>query len=481
MKPNRFELVTLLIVAAILVYQLFVPPLIGLADNGDSVRFLEQRGLSHISTDYGVKYLAYFNSKYRITEASTQPDWYMSSTSLLIALGRRLSITSGQTHFFDIRFMAAFYTLILLFGIWLILLAARSLSLSLRLVLSGLLIIIFTDVGYCAFFNSFYSEGTVLCFLAVGIACSLILLSQRSSSVLPLVGYFLALAMVVTAKPVCAALAPGFALFGIYFTRYLSHPRRYWLSLSLAVLLCCIAVWTYRQIPPTLGWGSAYAGIFMDLLPHSSTPEQDLAALGLNPDWAIFSGINPYQPQSPWNKPAFQAEFFEKIRPYTLPLFYLTRPQRLYELCSRSAKNAFTTRVEYLGYYEASSGKPKLAQAFGLWSSIREWVMPRSLWFLCCFFATGIVAATLLITTRSMTLRGIYLLYILLIFIGAAQFFVAVLAEGEPDLKRHLFTFNLAFDVCLILLVLGAVHLCETFKPSFRHRFLPVSLIKRSL
>ena len=343
---------------------------------------------------------------------------------------------------------------------------SRSLNLGLRVVLVVLLVLIFTDVGYIAYFNSFYSEGTALCFLAIAIGSSLVLIAQRSSSVLFGIGYFLGIVMVVTSKPQYIPLAPAFALFGVYLFTFVRSMWRNWICAGLSAGLCCTALWYYAETPATLRVQSAYIEIFMDLLPNSSTPEQDLAAMGLNPDFTAYSGTTPYQPDTPLKDPVFEKEFAAKSGSLKVPLFYLARPARFYQLCNRCMKHAFSSRVKRLGYYEASTGKPPRAHPFGLWSVIRENLAPRSVFFLGFLLATAI-AVVFFVRRCSPTLRCIYLLYVLFALIAEAQFFVAVLAGGgEPDLEKHLFMFNLAFDVCLILFVLWVVGRFQRFRPA---------------
>ena len=460
MKPTRFELVALLTAAGIIAYQLFVPPLIGLADSGDFGRVIAWKGLGHVSTEYNDMYFRYFNSQYRFLTKLPGPEEYKTSTSFLVIPAMKLSILAGQDRIFDIRILATLYVLLYLFGIWLILLATRSLGSKVRVVFSALLILIFTDVGYVAYFNSFYSEGTALAFLSIALGCALILIAEESSSTLYLIGYFLAVGMAVTSKPMYVPLTPAFALFGIYITKYVRFFKRYWIVSGVAVLLCCVSFWYLRQVPAMWSLQSIYVELFTDMLPHSNDPRQDLAELGLDPDYAAFSGTTPFQPDSPLRvDPKFQDDLRTKVTSYTFPLFYLTRPGRLYGLSVRCVKHAFTTRVDRLGYYEASAGKPPFAKPFGIWSVVREKTFPRSVPFFGLFFATAFGVLLLLIRKSSAKLRGIYFVYLLFVFIALAQFFIAIAAGGgEPDVGKHLFMFNLAFDACFFLLILGAIH-----------------------
>lgn len=478
MKHTRFEAAVLLIAFGIIAYQIFIPPPVGLADSWDFERLLRQNGLAHLPTEYKDKYFLYFNSKYRIITRTIDSDpqslyAFKSSTSLPMRTARWLSMTAGQDTIFDIRVLAALYTVLLLFGLWLVLAATRSLHMGLRVLLSGLLVIVFTDAGYVSYFNSFYSEGTALVFLAIGIGSSLLLISRRSSSPLILTGYFLAFLMVVTTKTMYVPLAPAIALFGLYLSGYVRFRWRYWLSSSLGVVLCCVATWYINQTPAVMGAQAVYVGVFMDLLPHSSNPRQDLSDLGLNPNYEVFSGTTPYQPDSPLNDPEVQNDFRSRVKPHTLVLFYLTHPDRLYELYARCVKLAFTTRVTRLGYYEAETGKPPRSQPFALWSVLRENMVPRSVVFLGLFFATGIAAVVFLFRSSSATARGMYALYLLFVLIAGAQFFVAVAAGGgEPDLEKHLFMFNVAFDACLVLAVIGAAYSFQTYRFPLMSRFM---------
>jgi hypothetical protein len=470
MKPTRFEIAVLLIVAGILTYCLFIPPLIGLADSGDFGRVMPWRGLLHASENYNEIYFHYFTPKFKFIPKFSGPEPYLTSTSLLIIPAVWLSVAAGQDQIFDIRLLAALHALLFLLGLWLVLVATRPLKPGMRILVACLLVVVIADVGYIAYFNSFYSEGAALVFLTIALGCGLILLARQSSSALLLIGYYVAIILFVTSKPMYISLVPAFVLFGFYLSGYLSFTRRRWLAVGLGIILCGVAFWYYRQAPRELREQSVYVGVFTDLLPHSSTPQEDLMELGLDPNYAVYSKTTPFQDSSPLRvNPEFQEDFSQKAKAYALPLFYLRHPARFYGLSKRCMRNAFETRVDRLGYYEAASGRPAFSKPFGLWSFIRENVFPRTVLFLSIFFATGIGAV--IIGIKSSAFRPMAALYLMFIFIAIMQFFVAVtVGGGEPDVGKHLFLFNLAFDVCFILWVLGTSHLVMTFGPSLRAR-----------
>jgi len=105
MKPGRFEVVVLLLFAAIAGYQLFIPPRIDAADNGDFSRFLYPAGL------YGLLVLlaaivvfvstltqATFDTRYSITFASAFDMNLILAVAGLVWWSRRRLGKAGNDH-----------------------------------------------------------------------------------------------------------------------------------------------------------------------------------------------------------------------------------------------------------------------------------------------------------------------------------------------------------------------------------------------
>jgi hypothetical protein len=93
MKPGRFEIAVLTLFLLIGVYQLFIPPLIGIADNGDFERMRIPNGISRIPSEATDQRFSYVISKFAIVP---KPDvgiyYYHSSTHLFVAAARWLNV-----------------------------------------------------------------------------------------------------------------------------------------------------------------------------------------------------------------------------------------------------------------------------------------------------------------------------------------------------------------------------------------------------
>ena len=62
---NRFEWLVFVAIAAAIIIQLFVPPIVGVADNGDYDRVLGPLGLEPTVTEWSDRYFDHLNLDYR--------------------------------------------------------------------------------------------------------------------------------------------------------------------------------------------------------------------------------------------------------------------------------------------------------------------------------------------------------------------------------------------------------------------------------
>src|SRR6266851_2424714 len=198
----RYEALALLAIAAIVVFaQVMVPPIIGLADNGD---FARVSGLFSIGVPPAVANDAYF--KFVIREYAIGAPYYynahfVSSELIPVALATIAHNLSASSHRFDIRIIGAIHALLLLTALGILLMATERWRTLPRIVTRIAAILIFTDVSYVAFFTSFYSEPASMLFLLIALAAALVAWSNpRPRSGIVMLALAAAIAFVL-AKP----------------------------------------------------------------------------------------------------------------------------------------------------------------------------------------------------------------------------------------------------------------------------------------
>lgn len=369
---------------------------------------------------------------------------------------------------FDVRVLGAIHLALFLLAVWMLLRLSARLGLATRAVISLLLALVFCDVGYAAYFNSLYSEPGSFVFLFLALAAA-IWLADRPDSLPRLGAWLLACLLFVSAKPQNSLLAIPLAGYGFQIAYGLARDRRRVLVACSSVALLAAPIAISWSTPKWIMQHYLYNAVFYELLQNSATPREDLQELGLNPEFAKYGGTNIFSPGIPAEDPAFEAAFFDRIGSGRLGLFYLRHPGRLAGVAQRAAQSAFSQRPAYLGNFEKSCGLAPRARShsFELWSKLRESGAPRSLWFVAVFFAGSAAAAlAVFLKTGSRQLKAAMVLLIALVAMAIEQLLVAEAACGQYELGKHLFLFNLLFDLCFCAdVVLATAWVSRTWRP----------------
>ena len=219
---RRYEWIAFFLFAAIVSYQLFVPPVVGLANNGDFAKVL---GIFDLAAPVENEY------KFLSTTYSFDPkhhSWFgfISSEHLLAAAAILLNVPFSKDGALDIRVVGVAHAALYLFAFYLLLPLLRGLSAISRAALCGLLLLIFGDVMYVSWLNTFYMDTAALLFLMLSAVLYLrwLLWKKRADQIA-----FVAAGGVVRWSEV-AALRPGSAA-GLrvmderLHTRQVSFPR----------------------------------------------------------------------------------------------------------------------------------------------------------------------------------------------------------------------------------------------------------------
>jgi hypothetical protein len=408
---------------------------IGLSDNGDYGRVLTSIGLLRPPGFPANGFLTL-----RFTYGDMPGGGYGSSLNPLLRLVTWVPRAFGAESF-DIRWLAGVYAVLLGLLVWFVVRALPGRPVQ---VIGGiLLVVITTDTAFVSYFGSFFSEpGSMLALLFV-VGVLLRLRGRPAASPVLVAALVSSGLLLATVKTQNVVLGPLLAV-GVLALR----PRR--LALPAAVLLLVVPLVYAGSQPSGLRQVNLYNAVFYTLLPRGDDPAGDLRALGMDPALARLSGTQAFQDNRRLQQPSFAA-FARDGGQAKLVRFYASRPSRAVGLAVRGSRGAALARPLNLGNRARLVGtKPKeVACEQCLYSVPSRWLRPVAPILLPALYLGALVlafarrrrASWLTDTLRFLTLGGM------------AEFAVALLGEGDYELAKHLYL----FDVMTAFLVVFAV------------------------
>ena len=452
MSANRAILWAVLASAAlILALQLFVQPVIGLADNRDYERVIGYAGFQHTTDVPAERYFSFLRTKYAVV----QPGWfragYHSSETLLAFTARYLHRAFAAQTLFDLRLLAGIHVALFLIALAGFVRACRDLAWPTQVLVAGLLVFMFTDVGYVAPFNSFYSQTASLLFLLLTAAIAAEAVRRGKLEGMWLFAYFGCALLFVGSKPQERLAAPLLALFGMLLAGVRWRAAWRQTAVWLGIGLCAFSVWYGRHTPYTLREAAMYQVVFAELLAHSASPAADAAELTLDPDWLRYVDSNAFAPDSPLLDPGFRVRFLHQVGYRKVLRFYLRHPGRLVDRFERAATQAWSMRPHF-GNFEKSAERPSLTLAtqFSLWSRMRGRLGKHAIAWIALLLGGNLAAA--LATLRRATPRGRLFRegVILMTLMAGLALAVCTLAQAPIDLSRQLYAYHALCDLLLI-------------------------------
>ena len=117
---------------------------------------------------------------------------------------------------------------------------------------------------------------------------------------------------------------------------------------------------------------------------------------------------------------------------------------------------AYEIRPEAMGNFEKIEGKEFGAKSnfFVLWSSLKKFIMPKGLLFaivyLGVYFIYSFKRYKKAFNNKDKKSILIEDCFIYVYLAGLSQIFTSVIGAGDADLSKHVFLFNLSFDLILL-------------------------------
>jgi hypothetical protein len=456
---TRYEAVTLSAVAALIAFQLFIPPVVGMADNGDfakvAARLCMQPPPPLLNSDQ--RYWHFSFTEYEVAPQHCLVFWQWSSMSALAWVAKQIhDVVDAESHF-DIRAVGAVCTVAWLSCLWGVLRLLRSAPALVKGVAAGLAVIVLTDVLYIAYFNSFYGDCAAMIFLFA--TCLTAWRAARRPAPAAILGFAATACLLVWSKGPHILIAPwliGFACF--WWWR--SHVRAWGLSAALVLLATVTSLWS---VPKDYAAGTTFNVIFARLVPTAAAPTQVLAAFGLPPEAVRYAGEYVYTATTPYNEPGWRARYADSLAPQRLALFYVRNPGVTFRSLWHDLRASSNMRI--FAYYRTKGRRQpdRPVRSLGGWSDLRAWLLRSAPWHMPLFY-TGILIGGAVLTIRGrrpwQVIGGS--LSVALAGAGLSEFTATSLFDAlETD--RHLFMFHVLTDALVVHVALGGAWLADRY------------------
>jgi hypothetical protein len=468
LNRNAFELVSIVTGCLLLLYLLFLRPLIGVADNGDFLRIMHSSGLNYLNpaADYKDQFFGFFHSKFSIQ--GTISVGYASSELLLVWAAVVINKIFFSLQVFDIRFLSIIYSILLIIAMSLFVKLHKKKNLYYNILIILGFFIVFFDIGYIAYFNSFFGEAVTYTSMLMTLIFAMFISKSESPKLYMLIVFFICALFFAWAKFQNAPIGLLLGIFGIRLIGLRSDRRWKVFTIVFTSILMLSSIIMLAAPNKEFKEINEYQTVFYGILKDSPDPGGDLEKLGINKELAVLANTNFFTPDTPikQDSPQLKEEFYKHISHTKVAEYYLLHPARFVQKLQVAVRDAFIFRPFYLGNYEKSDGYAagKTSSTFGVYGAFKQDSFPRSLlfWFIVtlgyCFMLFK--HHRLAKGARSKVYVEVLFLNILLGIIGLV---IPIIGDGEADLTKHLFLFNVSIDVMVISIVIYFINYLSRF------------------
>ncbi len=455
---NRLTVATVAIAAALTSWQLFKSPIVGLADQGDFVRILGPLGYAPQPKGPEHKY-DYLTRTYVQDLSYREPRWEQITSEFIPAATavflNRILLSPRE---FDLTMIGFVHMIFFLAGLYRLLKSIESFANYPGA--CALILLVVTDVGYVAYWNSLYTEPASFIWLLFLIAETIPLARAEPLKPAAIARWTFFAALWIAAKTQNAVLAVPLALYAVTLLWRATEPKTRWTAAASVLCVLATGATMYRTLLPAPRLVGIYNMVFMAILPESKHPEADLQILGLDTSYARYSGTLPWSPNTGVADGYLVNAMQERVTPMTVVKFYVQRPRRLWGHIRTLLPGAFSLRPEFCGNFESSAGYPPgaISHSFALWSAFHQRILGRIAPLVLIALAIAplaFVAALFSPKIRASSQRPLELA-ICLTVCCVAMFFSAAFGDAYDNVK-HQYLFNVLLDVSIVWLLLAAL------------------------
>ncbi|MGC6173733.1 hypothetical protein [Lacrimispora sp. 38-1] len=458
-SPAFLAFAVTVIAAMTTILILFLPNYLGVANDGSTDEVMRSAGIYYMEKDPEQNYGNYFNKTYtEVASGAEVPGKVWNSQLIFLKTAKALDYLFTRDSIFDIRFLGLIYFLLYLPALYLIVrqTCERVKSFSEGFLIAGAGLIIFSDVGYVTYFNSFYPEA--LWFLAMLYCVGGFMSFQNKCSVYKdlsaLILILVSGSVLVSSRRQCAVM--GFIL-AVPVIRLISVRRSFiWgggcvagaFMLSLLSFICILGY------PSDFNETSKLHAMTRGVLFSSADPAKTLSEFGIDPSYELLADASAYDylPFVRSGDGSLYHGFMDQYSIRDIGVYYLRHPGSLIGMIDVSVRQGMDMRRSNCGNYEKEAGFPEKAKSlfWSGWSSFKELSAPKTVGYL--FLLTGSI---IFLFFRGFSIRPLEdrrnTVFLDMLFMVLAsllsQSIVVIVNSGDAQMVQRLFLVGLSIDI----------------------------------
>jgi hypothetical protein len=451
-RRKWFALSVCTIVTGILSVQLWLPGFIGLANNGDFGKITSWIGLAP-AQGWAPTYFAFFDPEYVWSQRNVIRSGFLSCEVAFAYIAQHLAHATNEGAHFDIRVLGAVHAFAYLapFLLLVTVLPNRVRPVS-QVAIIALSILVFTDVVYVAYLNSFYMDVPALCAILLLTTSAVCVCIAEQPSGFAIATFGIAGLLFVTSKTQHAIWAPVVAVFPIATAFRFRTSAIRWATIGISVALLGACAFMVASTPKEYRAAALFNVLFFRLGGRGQAALPDLLEIGIDAADARYIGMHAFRPDAPVSDPRWAVAFYERTGYRRLLQWYLKHPVRTVQLLDETLIiRAPQMRQNTLSNYRREDGYPKYARTnrFALWSNFRSALFSRWPHHIIIWYIV-FVAGTIAVIRRATGTNAARLAWVALgvAVIASGEFLEAALADAI-ETQRHLLIFHVCTDLTI--------------------------------
>jgi hypothetical protein len=504
-SENFYKLIMILVVVMVLAGTLFIGNTTGLSDNGDFNRVLVP---NRIYYEEGSRESFVFTSRYKLSIVGkntfdkiintlfTLDNKYITTQNIFIKLSNLANLafnaaTGAELGVYNIEWLGAVYCALFSLSLGIAFVMFRSGKRWLDICFCVLMLFFFCDIGYTAYFNSFYGEALQFSSLVFIFSCMIAMIFSKKPRVIYCILYFAGTIIFAGSKFANIPIGVFLALAGLSFTSLKGIGKSFKVLIIGCFAVSLIsAVYFFINVPRWMDRQTTYQSVFFGILKDSPDPEKDLERLGLPQYMIALKNTNYYMEghKIEINSDEFQDDFYGKVSKTKLMEYYLANPARLWRKLEISCRNSMHIRPKYLGNAGPGRERLTLSKRFGFWSWLRSRMPFDNIYFVMALLIYSAIITFTELKTAFRKKEGkdrriiACVFYTALLAATAINLAAPVIANGEADLAKHMFGFINGIDIIFMSALLWTSYkLAGIINLKFLLRLLPFIVLAAAL